>query len=235
MKEKKTAVWVTGASSGIGKAIALEFIRNQIDVIATSRKVDSLRKNKDEYNNEYFHYYSLDLTKPDDIKANTKKILRNFNICCLINNAGTTTFSEASKDTMKVVEGVIKTNLLGSISVIQNVLPHFKKKKEGLIINILSVAARKTFENSSAYSASKAGLLAYSNVLREELREENIKVVNILPGATRTPIWPADSLSKYANRMMSPRDIAEFIFNIYNLKSNMVPEEITLRPLEGDI
>lgn len=235
MKEKKTAVWVTGASSGIGKAIALEFIRNQIDVIGTSRKVDSLRKNKDEYNNEYFHYYSLDLTKPDDVKANTKKVLSSFNICCLINNAGTTTFSEASKDSMKVVEGVIKTNLLGSISAIQNVLPHFKKKKEGLIINILSVAARKTFEKSSAYSASKAGLLAYSNVLREELRKENIKVVNILPGATRTPIWPADNLSKYANRMMSPRDIAKFILNIYNLKSNMVPEEITLRPLEGDI
>lgn len=235
MKDKKTAVWVTGASSGIGKAIALEFVRNEIDVIATSRKVDSLRKNKDEYNNEYFHYNSLDLTKPDEVKASTKKFLSNFHISCLINNAGTTTFSEASKDSMKVIENVIRTNLIGSISTIQNVLPHFKKRKGGIIINILSVAAIKTFEKSSIYSASKAGLYAYSNVLREEVRKENIKVVNILPGATRTPIWPADSLSKFANRMMSPRDIAKFIFEIYNLDSNMVPEEIVLRPLEGDI
>lgn len=235
MKEKKRAVWITGASSGIGKAIALEFIKNKVDVIASSRKVDSLRKNKEEYNNEFFHYYSLDLTKPEDVKETSKKIFNNFNICCLINNAGITTFSEASKDSIRLVDGIIRTNLIGSISTIQNILPHFKKRGEGLIFNILSTAAKKTFKNSSAYSASKAGLLAYSNVLREELRPENIKVVNILPGATRTPIWPADSLSKYANRMMSPRDIAQFIFEIYNLKTNMVPEEIVLRPLEGDI
>jgi len=235
MKEKKTAVWITGASSGIGKAIALEFIRNEIDVIASSRKIDSLKKSKDEFNNEYFHYFPLDITQPADIKLNSKKIFSNYKITCLINNAGITTFSPASKDSYKVVEGIIKTNLLGSISTIQNVIPHFKKNGSGSIINILSVAAKRTFENSSAYSASKAGLLAYVNVLREELRVEDIKIVNILPGATRTPIWPAESLAKYANKMMSPRDIAKFIFEIYKLKSNMVPEEIVLRPLEGDI
>jgi len=235
MKEKKSAVWITGASSGIGKAIALEFIKNGMDVIASSRKIDSLKKSKDEFNNELFHYYPLDITKPDDVKSTVKKIKNNFDIYCLINNAGITTFSPASKDTLKVVEGIIKTNLLGAISSIQNVLPHFIKKERGLIINILSVAARKAFENSSAYSASKAGLLAYSNVLREEVRASNVKVINILPGATRTPIWPAESLSKHANKMMSPRDIAKLVFEIYNLKSNMVPEEIVLRPLQGDI
>lgn len=235
MKERKTAVWVTGASSGIGKAIALEFIRNGIDVVASSRKVDSLKKNKDEFNNELFHYVALDVTKPDVVKATAKEIFKSYDICCLINNAGITTFTKASKDSYKVVDEIIKTNLLGAISTIQNVLPHFKKKGGGLIINMLSIVVRKTFVNSSAYSASKAGLLAYANVLREEVREDNIKVVNILPGATRTPIWPADSLSKYANKMMSPREIAKFIYEIYKLKSNMVPEEIILRPLEGDI
>ncbi|MEN8194453.1 MAG: SDR family oxidoreductase [Bacteroidota bacterium] len=235
MKEKKTAVWITGASSGIGKAIALEFINHEVNVVASSRKIDSLKKSKDEFNNEYFHYFPLDISIPDDVKANAKKIFNNFNICCLINNAGITSFSEASKDSDKIVDKIIRTNLLGSISTIQSVLPHYKKKGAGLIINILSVAVRKTFENSSAYSASKAGLLAYANVLREELRSDNIKVVNILPGATRTPIWPADSLAKNANRMMSPRDIAKLIYEIYKLKSNMVPEEIVLRPLEGDL
>ena len=235
MEDKKIAVWITGASSGIGKAIALEFINNGIDVVASSRKIDSLKKSKDEINNELFHYYPLDISKPDDVKLNVKKIQNDFNICCLINNAGITTFSPADKDTFKVVEGIIKTNLLGAISCIQNILPHFLKTGNGLILNILSVAARKTFENSSAYSASKAGLLAYSNVLREEVRSNNIKVINILPGATRTPIWPAESLSKFANKMMSPRDIAKLVFEIFNLKSNMVPEEIVLKPLQGDI
>ncbi|NOX65247.1 MAG: SDR family oxidoreductase [Chlorobi bacterium] len=235
MKEKRSAVWITGASSGIGKAIALEFIRNGVDVIASSRKVDSLKRNKDEFNNELFHYVPLDVTKHDAVKSAAKEIFKSYDICCLINNAGITTFSQASKDSHKVVDGIIKTNLLGAISTIQNVLPHFKKKGRGLIINILSIVVRKTFQNSSAYSASKAGLLAYTNVLREEVRTDNIKVVNILPGATRTPIWPAESLSKYANKMMSPRDIAKFIFEIYKLKSNLVPEEIVLRPLEGDI
>lgn len=235
MKEKKTAVWITGASSGIGKAIALEFIKNKIDVIASSRKVDSLKKTEDEFNNEYFHYFPLDITHPNDVKSNAKKIFSSYRISCLINNAGITTFSPASEDSYAVVENIIKTNLLGAISTIQNVLPHFKKKGGGTIINILSVAAIKTYENSSIYSASKAGLLAYLNVLREELRGENIKIVNIVPGATRTPIWPTESLTKHANKMMSPKDIAKFILEIYKLKTNMVPEEIVLRPLEGDI
>ena len=125
--------------------------------------------------------------------------------------------------------------MVGAISVVQNLIPHFKKRGGGIIINILSVAAKTIFQNSSIYSASKAGLLAYANVLREEVRKYNIKVINILPGATKTPIWSNEMLSSNANKMMKPEDIAKFIYQIYTIDSNLVPEEITLRPISGDL
>jgi short-subunit dehydrogenase len=78
-------------------------------------------------------------------------------------------------------------------------------------------------------------LLAYTNVLREEVRKYNIKVINILPGATKTPIWSSEMLNKYANKMMSPEDLALFIYSVYDLDSSLVTEEITIRPICGDL
>jgi short-subunit dehydrogenase len=109
------------------------------------------------------------------------------------------------------------------------------EQKQGTIINILSVAAETVLTKSSIYAASKAGLQAYTKVLREELRENNIRIINVLPGATRTPIWPNSALEKYGERMMSPAELAKFIYQVYSINSNLVPEEITIRPIKGDL
>lgn len=237
MGEIKKAVWITGANSGIGKSITHEFSKNNICTIASARREDALQRMKDEVE-EYsknIKLFTLDVSNANSILETTSSILKKHDIDCLINNAGITSFNSVEDSSIKNVEEIIQTNLVGAISVIQNLIPHFKKRGGGIIINILSVAAKTIFKNSSIYSASKAGLLAYSNVLREEVREHKIKVINILPGATRTPIWSSEMLSEYANRMMSPKDIAKFIYQIYTIDSNLVPEEITLRPISGDL
>ena len=107
--------------------------------------------------------------------------------------------------------------------------------KSGVIINILSVVNKKIFTNSSIYAASKAGLEAFSKVLREELRESNIKIINIFPGATTTEIWPDSALEKFSDKMMSPDKLADFIFNLYQNSDNLSPEEIVVRPITGDL
>jgi short-subunit dehydrogenase len=109
------------------------------------------------------------------------------------------------------------------------------EKNNGIIINILSVVTKKIFLGSSAYSASKNGLLAYTNVVREELRKNNIRIINVLPGATKTSIWPNHVLEKHSHRMMTPEEIARIIFSLYQNKANMVVEEIVLRPVQGDL
>jgi short-subunit dehydrogenase len=234
MEEKKKGVWITGAGSGIGKAIALEFVKNDIITIASGRRKELLDKLKLE-NKKNIKPFPLDVTDTAAVKRISNKIFNAFDINCLINNAGITSFSSAEEDSMKTINKIIQTNLMGAIAAIKSVLPYFKKREGGIIINILSVAANTIFKNSSAYSASKAGLLAYTNVLREEVREDNIKVINLLPGATKTPIWQNEMLEKFSSKMMNPEDMAKFIYQLYSLESNLVPEEITIRPVTGDL
>ncbi len=234
-KSNNRIVWITGASSGIGKSTVNEFLSNGINIAASSRKPEVLNKNIDPKFRNLIAFHPLDVSDYKQTQEVYNSIAADSRVECLINNAGITTFSEAKEDSFEVIREIINVNLLGAINTIKAVIPEMINSKNGLIINILSVAARKIFNRSSAYAASKAGLLAYSNVLREELREYNIRVVNILPGATKTPIWHSSVLEKYSNRMMSPDDIAKLVFNIYSQKSNAVWEEVVLRPVKGDL
>lgn len=233
----KNITWITGASSGIGKAVSKEFTANEIMVAGTSRRIEELERFKNSLGEfkDLFIPLALDVSDPEQIKTGLLELDSEDNIDCLINNAGVTTFTKAEVDDVKKIKEVIDTNLLGAIYSIKAVLPKMIDRKKGLIINILSVAAIKIFTKSSAYAASKAGLKAYIDVLREEVREYNIKIVNIFPGPTRTPIWPNDALEKFAERMMSPDDIAKLIYTVYSEKSTIVPEEIVLRPIKGDL
>lgn len=237
MDEKKKAIWITGANSGIGKSITHQFSKNNISCIASARREAELTQMKNEFHESSgnIELFPLDVSKTNEIAKVTENLFGKFDVDCLINNAGITSFSSAEESCSDDVNNIIQTNLIGAINVIQNIIPHFKKRGGGVIINILSVAAKTIFQNSSLYSASKAGLLAYANVLREEVRKYNIRVINVLPGATKTPIWSSDMLSEFAHKMMTPEDIAKFIYQVYSIDSNLVPEEITLRPISGDL
>jgi len=71
--------------------------------------------------------------------------------------------------------------------------------------------------------------------LREELKDTDIRVINLLPGATATPIWPEKALNNFSEKMMTAEDVADFIYKIFNLNSTVVPEEIIIRPVHGDL
>ncbi|RMD49122.1 MAG: SDR family oxidoreductase [Ignavibacteria bacterium] len=230
----KPAIWVTGASSGIGKSIALKFIDSQKNVIVSSR-------NEKELNNylakesDLIKVFPVDVTDAENVKSTFTNISDEYDIDCLINNAGVTSFTPVENSTEEDLTKIINTNLSGAIRLIQQVLPGMIERKHGTIINILSVAADVVFKNSAIYSASKAGLKAFAKVLREEVRKHNIRVINIYPGATRTPIWPNNALEEFGERMMSPDDIANLIYELYQNNSTAIAEEIVLRPIQGDL
>jgi short-subunit dehydrogenase len=237
MNGKKNAVWITGASSGIGKALSSEFVKNGFTVIGTARRYELLAELKKEFKDNAANFFShqLDITNSESIQKFYNDISGQFNIECLINNAGITSFKNAADNTIDEIREIIETNLLGPIYAIKTVLPEMMSNKAGTVINILSVVTKKVFTASSAYSASKSGLLAYSNVLREEARDNNIRIINVLPGATSTPIWSDGVLKKYSERMMDPVKIAELIFSLYSDKGNNVTEEVVIRPIKGDL
>lgn len=237
MEELKKAVWITGASSGIGKELALEFARNGEIVIAAARRtklIESFQKELSDKINNIFPA-QVNISDPKSVEDFYNIYSKKFFIHTLINNAGVTSFNFAEKDSVEEIKEIIETNLLGAIYAIKSVLPQMIQNNYGTIINILSVVTQKVFTGSSAYSASKAGLLAYVQSLRDEVRKYNIRIINIIPGATKTPIWNSSTLEKYSHRMMSPEDIAKLIYYTYTIKSNLVTEEIVVRPLQGDI
>lgn len=237
MKKNSEIVWITGASSGIGKSIAHFFMKEGAKVALSARREELLNKkflsNKEAKN--LCEIYPLDINDSTSVINAYQQIQKNNQVVCLINNAGITSFDLAIDNKLNEIDEIIRTNLLGSIYTIKQVLPAMIENEKGTIINILSVAAKKIFIRSSAYAASKAGLLAYTNVLREELREYGIKIVNLFPGATKTPMWSSNVLEKYSNRMMSPEDMAKIIYQTYISKSNFVQEEIVIRPIKGDL
>jgi sepiapterin reductase len=233
----KSGIWITGASSGIGKAAAEEFAKIGCRVFASARRVTelerinkSLKKDKLE-----FDIYPCNVASSANVDQTAKKILSSCKIDCLINNAGITSFKLAEENSINEIDDIINTNLLGSIYTIKAVLPKMIKQRGGTIINILSTVTKKVFTNASAYAASKNGLLAYSNVLREEVRKYNIKVINIIPGATVTPMWSQEVRKESSERMMLPEDIAQLLVWVFLQKENMVSEEIVVRPIEGDL
>ena len=237
MENKTKAVWITGASSGIGKALAYEFVKNGKTVIGTARRFELLNSIKSELgeSGRLFIPVKLDITNYSESENFYKLIAEDYQIECLINNAGVTSFKLAEEDSIEEIKEIIEVNLLGSIYAIKCVLADMKINKAGTIINILSAVTQKVFTNSSSYSAAKSGLMAYAKVLREELRGDNIRVINISPGATVTPIWPEKVTQKKSDKMMRPERIASFVYKAFAEESNMVPEEIVLRPSTGDL
>ncbi len=231
--EKRKAIWVTGASSGIGKELALGFADKGFNVIASARNEELLKKNFAEKKNVFI--FPLDVRDNDRIKETYSEISESFFVTVLINNAGITSFLPVAELDDETVENVVGTNLIGAINIIRAVLPEMIAAKEGTIVNILSVAAEKYFNNSALYSATKAGLKIFARNLREEVRKHSVRVVNIYPGATRTPIWPSESLEKYANEMLSPVNVADVVFDVVLKNTSVSVEEVVVRPVSGDL
>lgn len=231
------AVWLTGAGSGIGKALAFEFSAYNIPLVISGRNEERLNSVKNEImeSGRGCEVEILDITSSDSVYKSYNRISQKFKIEYLVNNAGVTRFKSAENHSLDEIDRIISTNLTGSIYMIKSVLPEMIKENSGTIVNILSVAAEKTFTNSSVYAASKAGLAAFAKGLREELKASDIRVINIYPGATKTEMWHQEALDKFSDRMMSPTELAKFVCGICVEKNSVVTEEITLRPLHGDL
>ncbi len=237
MAKAKSGIWITGASSGIGRAAAVEFAKIGTNVFVSARRTIELERLNKELEREDLsvNIFPCNVASSANVDQTVKKILAESKIDCLINNAGITSFKSAVDNSTNEIDDIINTNLLGSIYTIKYVLPHMIEQGNGTIINVLSVAAKKVFTQSSVYTAAKMGLLGYTNVLREEVRDKNIKIINVIPGATETPMWSKEIRDQNSKRMMQSEDIAQILVWAYLQKGNMVSEEIVIRPIQGDL
>lgn len=231
-------VWITGASTGIGFELAKAFAKSGYTIIATGRRKSRLVSLVSEIRFAGHEAYAFvcDVRSERSIISTKKKILENCSsIDVLVNNAGITAFKSFIDTKPPEFDDIIETNLRGSYLTSRAVLPLMMKKKRGHIINVLSVSANTVFTNSSAYAASKAAMLAMFNVLRAETRKYNIKISNIMPGATDTPMWGASTRQKYQSRMMTTREVADIVVQVANQPKKVVIEDVVIRPIKGDL
>jgi len=235
----KKVIWITGASRGIGAAIALKLAETGAVLALSARTEQSFKRLKKElvkYNNVFI--FPCDVSSNEQVKEIHSEIVKSIgNIDILINNAGIAIFKPFDELSINDYNSMINTNLLGTFLSTKNVIPSMIKRKKGIILNIISVAAEKTFKGSALYSASKAGVLAMSRSMREDLRDKGIKVIDILPGATETELWSEKSRSKYNWRMMKPDNLSDIIVDVLHksLNDNYMIEELTIRPQLGDL
>lgn len=231
-------VWVTGASTGIGFEIAKAFSKNGDIVIATARRKSRLVSlvNEIRFANREAYAFVCNVQSERSVVSTKKKILEKCGtIDIIINNAGITVFRPFIETKSYEFDDLMDTNLKGGFLMAKAVLPLFIKKRKGHIINLLSVAAQTRFTDSAIYSASKAAMMSMFNVLREEVRKFKVKVTNIYPGPVDTAMWDPRARTKYRNRMMTPKEIADIVVSVANQPKKVVIEDVVIRPMRGDI
>lgn len=236
MSEK--VIWITGASTGIGREIAMEFSKAGNIIVATARRKSRLVNLVSEikFAGREASAFVCNVASERSVQITSKRIREKYGrIDCLVNNAGVTIFKSFTDTKVYEFDYVMETNLRGAFLCMKNVLPQMIKNKKGHIINIISVAANTVYEYSSVYSASKAGLLALTNSIRKETRRFNIKISNILPGAVETAMWDSKTRTKYKNRMLSPSDVAKIVLEVFEQPKKVLVEDIIIRPIKGDI
>lgn len=189
---KDKVVFLTGASSGIGEALALEIAKRGATLGLLARREDLLKElvEKCERNGSRARYFAVDVTDANAV-AEAAKILRNEfdKIDVLIANAGISgNNSETRNFNPQAVAQVININLLGAVNAVSAVLPAMLENKSGQLVAISSLAGFRGLPKSAAYSASKAGMTAFFESVRLDVQTKGVAVTIIQPGFIKTPL-----------------------------------------------
>ena len=227
---------ITGASTGIGKYISLQLAENNYNVILISRNEQNLKlvKSQIEEKGGNCTIISADIGTDSSIEK-ISSIIGDKNIDVLVNNAGVGIFNSIENITISDWDQQMNTNLRGSFLMTQLSVESMIKRRSGKIIFMNSIAGMNPYPYSSAYVASKYGLRGFSSSLREELREHNIKVISVHPGAIDTPFWNNIEGDFPRKDMLCAQDISNVVVNAILAKNDIVHEEIILRRTAGDI
>jgi len=227
---------ITGGTRGIGFAIAQTMIQNGMNVIITGRNAKSLAIAKKKLG-KYASTVLCDVRNEKQVIAGLKKVKREAGaIDILVNNAGTVLpIKPIENVSLKEWNTVLETNLTGMYLSTKYSLPLMREG--GVIINVLSVAAKTVFPNSEAYCASKFGALGFTESLRMSLRTEkrDIRVVALLPGAIETQLWDTLWPEAPRERMLRPETVAQVVIDILKLPHGAVIENIHVGPAGGEL
>ena len=229
---------ITGASRGIGKAVAELFALHGYHLYLSARNeqglLQTIEELKTRFPNVVIDGMAGDIGKKDQAQLLGQWVLNNCDtIDVLVNNAGSFIPGNVSDEPDGAMEIMLDVNLLSAYHLTRTLLPKMTASGTGHIFTICSVASLAAYPNGGAYSISKYALLGFTKNLRRELQSTGIKVSAVIPGAAFTDSWKSSGLP--AERFMEAEDIAHMIYATTQLSPQAVVEEIIMRPQPGDI
>jgi len=229
-------VLITGASSGIGKELAYVYAENNYNLILVARRKENLQAIKSDIEQKHeikVEVFDIDLSKMDSAELLYKKVIeKDIKVDVLINNAGFGINGKFKETDMEWEESMLILNMVTLTKLSKLFVKDMVNAGNGNIINIASTAAFQAVPNFSSYAATKAYVLHFSEAIAYELKDDNVKVTVICPGATKSEFADvADVDQKHFSKAPSSRELAEFTFNamkkgkvtaIHGMKNNLL-------------
>lgn len=234
---QKPLIVITGASSGFGAEIAKLFNAEGYPMLLLGRRVEKIKSLPLDFQNVLVK--SVDVTNKIEVEQAIQKAEKVFGPTdLLVNNAGIMLLGNILTQDPAEWSRMMDTNVLGVLNGMQIVLPQMVERQGGTIINVSSLAGKKTFVNHAAYVASKFGVHGLSETIREEVSGKNVRISLVAPGAAETEllthVTDNQALEDYDNwkqsmggTTMSPQVVAQSVKFIYDM-----PQEVNIRELD---
>lgn len=223
---------ITGATGGIGRAL-VPLVAPGASLLLTGRdslKLDAVSREARESGAEV-SALAIDLTASGAVETLASWLGGPIDV--LVNNAGDVVFGNFESVAWASVQRELRINLEVPMAIVHAVLPAMLAVRRGMIVNVLSIAARETFAGAAAYSAAKAGLLAFTRCLNKETRTQGVHSVALLPGATDTGLWDRQLGSPPRESMLAATTVAEEIARLIDLPDDRAVDEVVLLPPHG--
>lgn len=230
----KKLIVVSGGSRGIGKAIVEKFLNEGFEVAVCSRDLEKLEELRHVTISGSLHIFKADVSVREEAEAFGRFATDlKLPIAALINNAGVFIPGKIFDEPEENLVVQVNTNLYSAYYLTRSLIENLKSSDSSHIFNVCSIASLMAYPASGSYSISKFAMLGFSKGIREELKNTNIKVTSVMPGATLTDSWAGVDLPE--SRFIKAEDIAETIWAAFALSKSAVVEEIVIRPQLGDL
>lgn len=239
MDLNNSTILITGGTSGIGLELVKQLSELGAAIIVTGRRSDALNETKKKFPN--VHTFQSDVSNPKEIERLYKEVTQQFpDLNIIINNAGLMRLIDL-QDTSLDLENInreIATNLSGTIQMVHQFLPHLVTKKSAAIVNVSSGIAFMSYSSAPVYSATKAGVRAYTQALRLQLEDTNVKVFEMIPPGVNTNLQNDWSVAPNPSQMMSvdkmvnvaiegllkdKKELRPFLISVIKMASRIVP------------
>ncbi len=237
MDNSKRIAVITGASRGIGKAVAEAFAASNFNLILSARNASLLGEVSQQLSKQFgisVNTFTADLSQESECLKLVDYIKsQQISVDVLVNNAGVFLPGTLMGEPEGQMFMQMQTNFFSAYYVTRGLIPLMKQQERSHIFNMCSIASIAAYEAGGGYAVTKHALIGFSKSLRKELIPNGIRVSAVLPGATLTDSWADVDLPE--SRFMRASDVAETLVLAWKINERTLMEEIILRPFEGDI